>query len=276
MFESTSGVPATNLEGWDVSGLQPEARDIAGSIVEICTDELGADLLTLLFHGSAVKGGILKGSSDIDFVMIMQTNTLTDGNELPLDHAIALYRRLATINLGSFRYLQGYACTRDRPPGVGFIPDAYAVAFGSHDVPHATDQQLLDGAAKALAKLAGLGLRDQLSGALLKPGTDPLYRQLRFLCTDIWPMVAHVSCLAENDGITPWQRTKFENVAILEKDPIVGVPLRTWNTAITHHYAIGESVESGLVAIRAGFDFLDAAAEWYEAYRTVDSEPGHA
>ena len=96
------------------------------------------------------------------------------------------------------------------------------------------------------------------------------------LCTDVWPAVAHICGLAEHDGIAAWQRTKFENVALLERDPIMEGPVRAWHAAITQHYAAGETVDSGLAAISAGSDLLDAAAEWYAVYRTLHSEHGHA
>lgn len=263
-------------ERLNVSGLLPEAREIAGAIAWGCLEELGDSLVTLLFHGSAVKGGVIRGSSDLDFVLIVAPELLTEGYELPLTRATSLHRRLATIDPTPFRYLQGYVGTRDRPPGAGFIPDAYAVVHGSTDVPLATSEQLLDAAANALSTLDRPGQRDRLSSALIKHGTGRLDREVRLLCTDIWPTVAHISSLAENDGIAAWQRTKFENVALLERDPILEGPVRAWHAAITQHYAAGETVDSGLAAISAGSDLLDAAAEWYGAYCTQQSEDTHA
>jgi predicted nucleotidyltransferase len=263
-------------ERLDVSGLLPEAREIASAIAQVCLEELGDSLVTLLFHGSAVKGGVILGSSDLDFVLIVAPELLTEGDELPLARAASLHRRLATIDPDPFRYLQGYVGTRDRPPAAGFIPDAYAVVYGSADVPLATSAQLLDAAAHALSTLDRAGQRDRLSSALVKHGTGRLDREVRMLCTDVWPTVAHISCLAEHDGIAAWQRTKFENVALLERDPIMAGPVRAWHAAITQHYAAGETVDSGLAAISAGSDLLDAAAEWYALHRTLHSEHGHA
>lgn len=265
--DQTAGTTVSDI-AWDVSGLQPQAQFLAGQIAQVCVDELGNDLITLLFHGSAVKGGIIKGSSDLDFVMIVRPEILTAGSELPLDRAMAFHRRLATIDPASFRYLQGHICARHRPPGVGFIPGAYVVAVGSPDIPLATSQRLLASAAEALANLDRPARRDRLGNALLNHGEDRLFREVRWLCTDVWPVSFHIASLVEGDGVKAWQRHKIENVAFLEDDAIAGPPLKHWLEVISHHYATGETVDSGLAAIEAGSAFLDAAADWYEYHRS--------
>ncbi len=258
-----------------MSGIQPSARSIAERIALACVEVLGDDLLTLLFHGSAVKGGIIEGSSDVDFVLIVRREILTDSDQLPLTRATVFQRRLATIDPTPFRYLQGYVCAWDRPPGAGFIPDAYWVGYGSKNVPLATSRQLLDAATMALSTLDAHGHPDRLSGALLKHGEYRLDRQVRMLCTDAWPTVAHIACLAKNDGFAGWQRTKFENVALLGDDPIIGPSLRTWVSTITQYYAMDETVDSALAAITAGSALLDAAAEWFQHYSSTPN-PGTA
>ena len=255
----------------DVAGLQPPAREIAEAITRVCVDALGNDLETLLFHGSAVKGGIIEGSSDVDFVQIVRRDILTPGNELPLDRAIAFHRQLVTIDPAPFRYLQGHICSRQRPPGLGFVPGTYVVATGSHDVPLATSAQLLAAAVEALANLDRPHRRDRLSNALLNHGENRLDREVRWLCTDVWPVSFQIACLVEGDGVKAWQRNKLENVKFLRDDPIVGSPLRHWLEVIRRHYATGEGTDSALDAIVAGSAFLDAAADWFQHYRSTPS-----
>ncbi len=256
----------------DAIDLQPSAREIAAAITQLCVDHVGSDLETLLFHGSAVKGGIIRGSSDVDFVMIVRPGILTAGNELPLARAITFHRQLAAIDPVPFRYLQGHICSRQRPPGLGFIPGTHVIAAGSADVPLASSAQLLAAAVEALATLNRPGRRDRLSNALLNHGEDRLHREVRWLCTDVWPVSFHIACLVEGDGIKAWQRNKMGNVEFLHHDPIVGGPLRHWLEVVSHHYASGEGVESGLATIEAGSAFLDAAADWFARYRSTHAE----
>ena len=255
----------------DLSGVPDVGREIASAIADICLDELGDDLETLLFHGSAIKGGMIEGSSDFDFVMIVRPGCLTPGDELPLAHATELHCRLATIDPAPFRYLQGHICPRHRPPGAGFIAGTYAVVLGSPDIPLATSEQLLAAAHTSLANLDRARGRDRLANALLNHGEERLYREVRWLCTDVWPVSFHIACVVENNGLVAWQRNKLENVSFLQDDAIVGQPLVAWLEIVSHHYAAGETVESGLAAITAGAAFLDAAAEWYQHYRKAQA-----
>jgi hypothetical protein len=247
----------------DVSGVQQIAQDIYRQVAVIFLNHLGPDLVSLVAHGSAVKGGMIAGSSDIDYVVFVAPEILTPGGELPLGQALGIHRDLARIGIAPFRYVQGLVAAAGSGPAPGFIPGTYQVVTGSPDVPVATGQGLLETAAHDLARLDITAIRDRLSNALLDHGEGRLSRQVRGLATWVWPAMYQVAALALNDGLAAWQQTKPEVVAMLGDDPVVGPPVQEWMTAITRHHAVGESVATALAAIGAGVAFLDATALWY-------------
>ncbi len=247
----------------DVTGVQPSAKRIVEWIARVYIDHLGDGLVTLVAHGSAVKGGIIPGSSDVDTVAFVRPERLTTHGELPLDIALDLHRNLARIDPAPFRYLQAYVRPTGTMLGPGFIPGTFHIVTGASDVPIATGEELLDAARKALGELDPGAARAGISHALLNHGEGRLDRQLRWTCTDVWPLMYHVACVYLDDGLAAWQRTKHEVLAILRADPIVGDPLARWFEVVTNHYATGETLESALAALSAAAAFYDAAARWF-------------
>jgi hypothetical protein len=247
----------------DVTGLQPSARAIAVKIAGVYVKHLGPSLLTLVAHGSAVKGGLIPGSSDLDTVAIARPEALTAAGALPLAVAIALHRDLAAIDPAPYRYLQGYVHQPGRMPGIAFIPGTFHIVLGDLDVPIATGPELLAAAHRALAALDPEAARAGISQALLDHGEGRLDRRVRWTCTDVWPLLYHVACVHLDDGLAAWQRTKHDLLPLLAADPVVGVPLRRWFETVTDHYATGEGVETALATLAAATGFYDAAARWY-------------
>jgi hypothetical protein len=214
---------------------------------------------------------MIRGSSDLDYMAFVSPAIVTPSGELPLDRAIGIQHDLARIDAAPFRYVQGKVYPIGRGPETSFIPGTCEVVTGSPDIPLATRQGLLDAAERDLARLDIAAIQDRLSNALLDHGEGRLARQVRLLCTDVWPTMFQVAALAMGDGLAAWQRTKLEIVAILGDDPVVGPPLQGWMTAILHHHAVGESVDSALEAIASGVAFLDAAARWHRERFGQDS-----
>lgn len=249
--------------------VQPEAREIVARLAALCDQQFGSDLRTLLVHGSAAKGGVIPGSSDLDFVMIVEPNLLTPGSELPFDQAIGFHAELARIDPHPFLYLQGNVYASHSPKGVGFIPGTFHIVRGSDAVPLATSDTLLESAKSALARFDPGRYRNDRSNALLNHGETRLYRQVRWMCTEIWPVAFHITCLVDGDGIRSWQRTKHQTVAFLASDPVVGEPLQRWLDTITRHYAVSETTSTALDALTAGVAFLDAAARWYRNWSVL-------
>lgn len=255
--------------------VQPEAREIVSRLVDLCERQFGPDLRTLVIHGSGAKGGIIPGSSDLDFVMIVTPDLLTPGGELPFDRAVAFHAELARIDPAPFLYLQGNVYAGGDAKATRLIPGTYHIALGDPDVPLATSDTLIASAHSALARFDPDAYRNDRSNALLNHGEARLYRQVRWMCTDIWPMAFHIATLIEGDGLTAWRRTKHGTVAFLAQAPIVGGPLEGWLDAITRHHASGETTATALEALAVGVAFLDAASRWYRVW-TASHEPGKA
>jgi hypothetical protein len=175
---------------------------------------------------------------------------------------MGIHRDLARIDPAPFRYLQVYAHAQGAKHGVGFIPGTYQVVHGSPDVTLATADELADSARMALLALDPDAIRDRLSNALLDHGEGRLSRQVRFMCTDVWPTMYQVATMSMGDGLAAWRLTKPEVVAALATEPVVGSPLQRWWNVITSHYAAGEPVDSALEALGAGVAFLEAATVW--------------
>ena len=256
------------VAGVDLDGMQLFARNVAGQVAEVHVRQLGSDLVSFVAHGSGVKGGIIPGSSDLDFAAIVRPGCVTPGGELPLERALALHRDLARIDLEGFRYVQAYVDGQGGKQSVGFIPGTYHVLFGSQDVPLATADDLVESAHASLASLDPARLRDQVSHALLNHGEGRLVRQVRLLCTDVWPAMYQVACLQAGDPVESWQRTKHDVVRHLSTHPVVGTSLKQWWDAVNAHYAAGETVDTALAALAAGVAFIEAAATWYQEDRT--------
>lgn len=122
----------------DVTGIERSARPIVERIARVYSDHLGSSLVTLVAHGSAVKGGIIPGSSDIDTVAFVRRERLTVHGELPLGIALDLHRDLARIDPAPFRYLQGQVSPAGTAPGLTFIPGTFHIVTGAPEIPTAT------------------------------------------------------------------------------------------------------------------------------------------
>jgi hypothetical protein len=244
----------------DVTGVQPIAQDVVRAVAQVYLAHLGSALVSFVAHGSAVKGGMIVGSSDVDLVAFVEPSFLTPSEELPLEQALELHRGLAHIDPSPFRYVSGHLYRVGGGPGPGFIPGTHHVIWGSRDVPVATSEQLLAAARLALRAISPEVTSAQISNALLDHGEDRLFNQVRLLCTKVWPVMYQVACLKEGDGLSIWQQRKVEVVTLLNDDPVVGHNAMRWWDAVTGHYRGCEEVSTALETIRAGVAFLESAA----------------
>ena len=250
-------------DSWGVAGVQPEAREIVRAMSAAFVANVGPALLSLVAHGSAVKGGFIPGSSDVDLDAFVDPAALDARGELPLERALALHADLARIDPRPFRYLQGHVYPTGSGPRVGYVPGAMHVVWGDAAVPVATEDELTQAAASSLRALDPDALRSRISNGLLDHGEGRLDRQVRWLCTDVWPVIYQVTCLHEGRGLDVWRLTKPQVVGRLQSVPGVGPAAATWMDAVTTHYASGEQLPTALESIRAGVAFLDAAKAWF-------------
>ena len=256
------------MPSFDVCGLQREARAAAEAAAKISLRHLGDDLTTVAAHGSAVKGGFIAGCSDIDLCLYLAPSQLAPDGALPSERALPIYHDLARLDTRPFRYLQVYVLGAGKPARgthAGLIPGAYHIIYGAPCVPLATVAQLRRSARTTLARLDAEATARRIGTRLLSAGQPSYARELRWLCTDVWPALYHVLVLAGHAGdpYAVWRLTKPEAIARAASIGEVGRTIRHFAHALSTHYATGETLPTALAALEAGVAFLRVAQCWY-------------
>jgi hypothetical protein len=246
----------------DFAGLVPEARPIVAEAAEAYLRYLEPWFVGLIAHGSAVKGGFIPNCSDIDLQLYLDDAAFSEDGQMPLDLLIAIHGDLAKIDLGPFRYLQCYAFgSAIREGWLGPIPGTYHVISGRLPVPEATADELLAAAHRALSELQPA--RPHISN-LLEHGDGQLARELRYLRTEVWPVLYQILTVRESDPIRSWSLPKNEAMDILSFDAALDTAIHDFYDTLVAHYNSGERVESALESIAKGVAFLRAARDWYK------------
>ncbi|MGD9146896.1 MAG: hypothetical protein PVI80_15125, partial [Anaerolineae bacterium] len=230
----------------------------------------------LVVHGSAVKGGIIPGCSDIDFQLYLEDPAFSWQGQLPLELGFAIRRDLEGIDLAPFRYVQCYPHTRQPPQDwVRPIPGAYHLLAGELPVAEATDDDLRRSARQALAELDPAP--DFLMGKLLGPGGVRLERGLRLLCTKVWPVLYQVLTLQARDGspIDLWHLPKEQAIRRLPRSTAVRNEIEEFYQAVWVYYPAEDSLEAALAVIEHGVAFLQAARSWWDRGQYTEAQsPG--
>ncbi|HEY7850952.1 MAG TPA: hypothetical protein VIC27_12855, partial [Ktedonobacterales bacterium] len=186
--------------------------------------------MAVVAHGSAVKGGYIPGCSDVDLRLSVAPRLMSDAGAIPLARAAAIYRDLMAIPLAPFRYLQTYA--HPKRLGPDFIPGAYWVVYGDRGVPLATAASLLASAHEALRRLDPAAHEARISRELIEGRAGNLDRELRYLCTDVWPALFHVLCASGHDPLAMWRLSKDDAVALTDTETAPGEAIRTFLAAV--------------------------------------------
>jgi hypothetical protein len=251
------------MHGIDVSPLIPEAKPITEKAAAVYLKHTAPWFIGLLVHGSALKGGIVPGCSDVDLQLYLQTAAFTPQKHLPLELAFAIHRDIARIDPAPFRYIQCYPLSSELPEGfVGPVPGAYHVVAGELPVPEATADQLRAASKKALAELDPSP--EFIIGCLIGPGGVRLARRIRLLCTKVWPVLYQVLTLQAEDAIEVWGLPKPEAVERLPGSTPLGWAIRGFYRAVRAYYPTEDSVEGAFTVIENGFAFLEAAKAWWD------------
>jgi hypothetical protein len=246
----------------DLSGLIPEAQPIARRAAAAYLKHTAPWFIGLLAHGSAVKGGVIPGCSDLDFQLYLDDPAFSWHGQLPLELAFAIRRDLAGIDLGPFRYIQCY--TRRPEPEEGFVgpvPGAYHLIAGRLPVPEATATQLRESARQALTGLSP-ATAFRIS-RLLGPGGVRLARSLRLLCTIVWPVLYQVLTLQQEDALAVWRLPKDQAIDQLPPDTALHQSAASFYQAVRSYYPAEDSLESAFGVIESGVAFLEAAKSWW-------------
>jgi len=248
---------------FDVSGLIPEAQTLASEVAAIYWKHTHPWFVGLVCFGSAVKGGLIPGASDIDFHLNLEAAAFTATDVLRLDIALAIQADLAAINPAPFRYIDGGAETGRLPEGhIGPIPGTYYLLAGREPMAEATLAQVQAQARWSLARIDPLPAF--VSEGLLQHGAGrgQLALTVRALCQTVWPALYHVCCLRQADAIQVWQLPKPAVIALLPPDEPLGRTMRAFNQAVWTYYPLETSLADALQVIKSGVDFLQAVKEW--------------
>lgn len=248
---------------FDLSGLIPEARNVASEVGAIYWKHTQPWFVGLVCFGSAVKGGVIPGASDIDFHLDLEEAAFTASDVLRLDIALAIQADLAQIDPAPFRYIDGGAETGRLPEGhIGPIPGAYHLMAGRLRGAEATAAEVQAQARWSLARLDPLPAF--VSEGLMQHGAGrgQLALTVRSLCQTVWPVLYQLCCLRQADAIRVWQLPKPAVIALLPLDEPLGQTMRAFNQAVWRYYPLETSIADALQVIQSGVDFLQAAKAW--------------
>jgi hypothetical protein len=252
----------------DLSPIVPEAQSIVRAAALVYLQHLGQCCIGAVIHGSALKGGYIPNCSDIDLQLYLEPAAFNEHGDLSLECGIALHRDLARIDPAPFQYIQGYALPPQKREGMtGLIPGAYHVITGRLPVPEATEADLQAAARHALERLDISNVfRPQ---ELLQHGCWKLAQRVRWLCTDVWPMLYHMLTVQQKNGIAVWQLPKHEAMKLLPQESVPAHMIHAFYQAICAYYPAGTSVEDALKAIQCGLAFLQSVKSWW-----IETNPG--
>ena len=82
----------------DVSRLAPEAHPIARAVAEVFLAHTRPWFIGLVCFGSAARGGVIPGASDLDFHLYLDDAAFSEEGNLPLDLCMAIQRDLALLS----------------------------------------------------------------------------------------------------------------------------------------------------------------------------------
>jgi hypothetical protein len=246
----------------DTSRVVPAARSIVETATNIYLRHTEQWLLGVLVHGSALKGGFIPGCSDIDLQIYLKAEAFTVYDQLPLAICSAIQRDLASIDPQPFQYIQSYVrLPTPLPSLVGPIPGAYHMLIGHLPIPEASEEDLQRSASKGLANINGI-IANYCQG-LLQHGSGKLERNVRFMCTDLWPTLCHILTIQEQNGLLVWSLPKPAAMALLPQASQLAQTVHAFYQALHIYYPQGTSVEDAIQVIEAGIAFFEAARVWW-------------
>ncbi len=255
----------------DVSPLTPEARRVVQAAAAVYLRQAGAHFVGLIVLGSALKGGLIPGSSDLDLKLYLADALFTDEAQLPLALCMAIQRDLSQVDPTPFRYIQCQAVpSTPSPDQIGPVPGTYHLVAGRLSVPEATKEQLRQAAHSSLATLTPV--LAFVTDGLLEHGGGRLSATVRLLCTKVWPTLYHVLTLQQQDVFAVWRLPKDRALALVPRDTPLGSAIQAFSIAVHAYYPAEASVEQALAVIEHGIAVLRAAVTWYgETYSTPRS-----
>ncbi len=200
----------------------PALEPLLDGFVGACRDIFGDDKIEgIILHGSAVKGGIIPGYSDIDFMVFLNPAAFRDDGSLPDEAAFAMQERIGpmTWRKAGFGYPHAYFYDARRLPEwwTGPVPGAFRALVGElPDEARATEEGLRAGARRFLSETLPGRLNGMVSN-YADSADRQLPRRVRLLGTDLTPAVFSLASLHTEDLLTLWGQPKSEALKIVEE-----------------------------------------------------------
>ena len=243
----------------NVDRVVPEAQSVVRYAASVYQKYTRPWFIGLAVHGSAVKGGYIPGCSDIDFQLYLEDAAYDAWGQLPVDLCLAIHQELSALDPHPFRYLQCEALSPSRNYG-GLIPNAYQIVCGTAICPDATDADVHRRARDDLQRL--VQWRFPVNG-LLDHGDGRLQRQIRWLCTQVWPTLYAVLTMEFMRGTDIWAQTKTEAIQLLPAASPLGQAIRSFYQSVSHYYPQEDSLDAALSVISTGITFLELVKTWW-------------
>ena len=240
-----------------------EAQPIVEAAAKIYIKYTQPWFIGLLIHGSALKGDYIPGCSDIDFVLFLDDRDFSIPTGLPIETLISIHQELSLINPHPFRFIQCYTFSKVVPFGyTGTINKAYHIISGEVPEIEITPIEIYTAAKKRIDTLDPTPM--YIVGSLLENGNGRLSWNIRWLCSDIWPTLYQVQILQGYDAYVIWSLSKTQVIKLFDPASLMGKTIRIFYQAVQSYYPNENSLEEGLMVIRAGVDFLRAVKAWWQ------------
>ena len=254
----------------DVTPLVREAQAPVRKAAEIYIRHTRDWFVGLLAFGSAVKGSIIPGCSDIDLKLYLDDSVFASKWQLPLEVSIAIHRDLSRVDPSPFGYFQCHALPRhlvaDHPIArIGPVPGAYHVLAGELPVPEASADEIRADATRILVGLEPMPF--DIPGDLIEHGSGRLDRTVRLLCTKVWPVMCAVAGYRADDPLVVWRLRKDEVISLLPEGALSSRIHEFYRSVLTYYVTERRTVDAGLTLVERGVEFLTAATEWYAVQR---------
>ncbi|RKN70573.1 hypothetical protein [Paenibacillus ginsengarvi] len=246
--------------------IQAAAERINLAVRDIMLHHVKSSFRGLIVQGSAVKGGFIAGSSDIDYVLYVDETGLNESGALPIETCINLHQALSEINVHPFRYIQFSVISPKTNKYLPPIPGSYQLLAGQLLEPEATNDQIFQDAVASLNRLQPEAAFHPHQ--LLDHGEDRIERCARLMCTVVWPVVFQLLTVIHQDGIRIWNLKKQEAVSLLSNEVEVGGMAANFLSSVQSYYPQEQSPEKALRLIEEGFAFLNATKRFWSTHCT--------
>jgi hypothetical protein len=242
--------------------INQDTEAIVQKVAEIYHSHTMQWFIGLAVHGSALKGGFIKGWSDIDFQLYLNDSAFNEFGQLPLPLCLSIHRDLSNINPYPFQYIQTRVLSPFLPQYGGLVPHTYKLVSGRMLLPDLTDEELYKQARVGLSQLNPARLFP--TGCLLEHGDDRLLKQVRAFCTVVWPVLFQILTLQNKyRGIEIWGLTKTKAIELLPLHTSLGHDIRDFYKAVVDYYPNKASIENALLVVETGVAFLHTAKKWW-------------